>query len=282
MNRFYFKNKNNPQKRCFEVYGIDIFTGIRYSVALCSSRSAAQKALGEYLMRIQPYDYYVGTAHQYEGLLFIEQTTIEQYLAHRHKELTQRFRLRMSYLEELQFINRHADEIMANIISCKDTVGMYDFRIGDDSELDELERQTVHCTNYSVAKRSTDETLRTIELAIELFFARSKEQEYSYDNDVSDADTSVQNQIAVVFKGTDDELRKFVESPQFAETCIGFFCQAIRNHYYGFDRVNYLYVTPVYKDCRRTDDEFRHCFMGFLTEHGHYDYMPGYKKIWYD
>ena len=79
MNRFYFKNKSCPQKRCFEVYGIDVFTGIRYSLALCGSRNAAQKALDEYLVRIQPYDYYLGTPHRYEGLLFIEQTTIEQY-----------------------------------------------------------------------------------------------------------------------------------------------------------------------------------------------------------
>ena len=74
---------------------------------------------------------------------------------------------------------------------------------------------------------------------IELFFARFKEQEYSYDNDIPDADTSVQNQVAVVFKGTDDEFGKIVGSPLFAETCIGFFHQAIKNHYYGFDRVNY-------------------------------------------
>ena len=282
MNRFYFKNKNNPQKKCFEVYGIDIFTGIRYSLSLCGSRKSAQKALESYLLRIQPYDYYVGTPHQYEGLLFIEQTTIGNYLAHRHKELTQRIRLRMSYHEELLFINRHTDEIMANIISCKDSFGSSDFQIGDESELDTLERLIAHCTNFRVVKRTTDEPLRTNELAIELFFVKSKEQEYSYDNDIPDTDTLIQNQIAVVFKGTDDELRKFVESPLFAETCIGFFHQAIKNHYYGFNRLNYLYVTPVYKDHNRTEDEFKHCFMGFLIEPGHYNYMPGYKKIWYD
>ena len=27
MNRFYFKNKKNPRKKCYEVYGIDVFTG---------------------------------------------------------------------------------------------------------------------------------------------------------------------------------------------------------------------------------------------------------------
>ena len=86
----------------------------------------------------------------------------------------------------------------------------------------------------------------------------------------------------MISRGTDDELGKTVGSPQFAETCIGFFHQAIKNHYYGFNRVNYLFETPVYKDYNRTEDEFRHCFMGFLTEHGNYDYMPGYKKIWYD
>ena len=282
MNRFYFKNKNNPQKRCFEVYGVDAFTGIRYSLSLCGNRNAAQKALDKYLVRIQPYDYYVGTPHQYEGLLFIEQTTIEQYLNNRQKELTQRIRLRMSYIEELLFINRHADEIMSNIILCKDTIGSSYFQIGDESELDTLERLIVHCTNYRVIKRCTDETLNTIELAIELFFAQSKDQEYSYGNDIPDAHTLIQNQVAVIFKGTDGELEKFVKSPRFAEICIGFFHQAIKNHYYGFDRINYLYETPVYKDYNRTEDEFKHCFMGFLTEPGHYNYMPRYKKIWYD
>ena len=121
MNRFYFKNKNNPQKRCFEVYGIDIFTGIRYSIALCGSRSAAQKALGEYLMRIQPYDYYVGTTHKYEGLLFIEQITVEHYLAHRHKELTQRFRLRMSYS-----IFAEESKIASNSLSSQTTEAVKD------------------------------------------------------------------------------------------------------------------------------------------------------------
>ena len=43
-----------------------------------------------------------------------------------------------------------------------------------------------------------------------------------------------------------------------------------------------LVQTPVYKDYNRTEDEFKRCFMGFLTEQCHYDYMPGYKKIWYD
>ena len=280
MNQFYFKNKNNLQKKCFEVYGIDIFTGIRYSLSLCGNRNAAQKALDEYLVRIQPYDYYVGTPHQYEGLLFIEQTTIGNYLAHRHKELTQRIRLRMSYIEELLFINRHADEIMAKIISCKDSFGSSDFQIGDESELDTLERLIAHCTNFRVVKRTTDEPLRANELAIELFFVKSKEQEYSYDNDIPDTDTLIQNQIAVVFNGTDDELRKLVESPLFTETCIAFFHQAIKNHYYGFDRVNCVYHTPVYKDYKRSDDEFKYCFMGFLLKSG--SYMPGYKKIWFD
>ena len=27
MNRFYFKNKKNPRKKCYEVYGADVFTG---------------------------------------------------------------------------------------------------------------------------------------------------------------------------------------------------------------------------------------------------------------
>lgn len=282
MNRFYFKNKNNPQKKCFEVYGIDAFTGIRYSLALCGSRNAAQKALDEYLVRIQPYDHYIGTPHQYEGLLFVEQTTIGRYVAHRHKEFTQRIRLRMSYRGELLFVNRHADEIMANIISCKDLIGSSDFQIGNESDLDTLERLIAHCTNFRIVKRCTDKTLRTIELAIELVFAQSKNQEYSYDNDIPDVDTLIQNQHAVVFKGTDDEFGKIVGSPLFAETCIGFFHQAIKNHYYGFNRINYLYETPVYKDHGRTEDEFRHCFRGLLTGQGHYNYMPRYKKIWYD
>lgn len=103
------------------MYGIDIFTGIRYSIALCGSRSAAQKALGEYLMRIQPYDYYVGTAHQYEGMLFIEQTTVEHYLANRHKELTQRFRLRMSYS-----IFAEESKIASNSLSSQTTEAVKD------------------------------------------------------------------------------------------------------------------------------------------------------------
>ena len=282
MNRFYFKNKNNPQKRCFEVYGIDIFSGIRFSLALCGTRSAAQKALKKYLLRIEPYDYYIGTQHKYEGLLFIEQTTIEQYLAHRHRELTQRIRLRMSYLKELLIIDRHSDEIMANIISCKDSIGSSDFQIGGESELDTLERLIAHCTNFRVVKRYTDETHRTIELAVELIFVQAKEREYSYDKDIPDAETLIQNQIAVIFRGTDDELGKFVETPQFAETCLGFFHQAIKNHYYGFDRINFLYKTPVYKDYNRTEDEFKRCFMGFLIQPGDYNYMPRNKKIWYD
>lgn len=69
MNRFYFKNKNNPQKRCFEVYGVDVFTGVRYSLALCGNRSAAQKALRNYLVRIHPY-YYLREPHRLEGLFF--------------------------------------------------------------------------------------------------------------------------------------------------------------------------------------------------------------------
>ena len=46
MNRYYFKHKDNPARVCYEVYGIDRLTGIRYSVALCGTRKAAQKALG--------------------------------------------------------------------------------------------------------------------------------------------------------------------------------------------------------------------------------------------
>lgn len=282
MNRFYFKNKSCPQKRCFEVYGIDVFTGIRYSLALCGSRNAAQKALDEYLVRIQPYDYYLGTPHRYEGLLFIEQTTIEQYEAHRKKELTQRIRLRLSYIEESLFINHHASEIMASIVSCKDSMGSCDFQIGNDCELDSLEREIVHCTNYRVIKRSSQDSAHTVELAIELFFAKSKQQEYSYDKDIPNADTIVQNQTAIVFRGMEDELVKMVESPQFEDTCIGFFHQAIKHHYYGFDRVYYLFETPVYKDYRRSEYEFKECFMGFLNEPGHFNYMPGRKKVWYD
>ena len=282
MNRYYFKNKNNPQKRCYEVFGIDVFSGIRYSLALCGSRKAAERALEIYLIRIQPYDYYIGTPHKYEGLLFVEQTTIEEYIAHREEELTRRLRLRMSYIGEQIFINCHAKGIMADILSCKDSIGVSEFQIGDDSELDVLERMVAHCTNYRVVKRCTDESCGTIELSLDLFFAQAKEHEYSFDKDIPDAETLIQNQSAVVFKGIDDELGKIIESPQFADTCIGFFQQAIKNHYYGFDRLNYLYETPVYKDYKRTDDEFKHCFMGFLIAPGHYYYMPGNKKVWYD
>ena len=122
-----------------------------------------------------------------------------------------------------------------------------DFQIGDESELETLERLIAHCTNYRVIKRCTDETLNTIEWAIGLFFAQSKEHEYSYGSDIPDADSLIQNQVAVIFKGTDGELEKIVGSPQFAETCIGFFHQAIKNHYYGFDRINCLYETPFIK-----------------------------------
>ena len=281
MNRFYFKNKNNPQKRCYEVYGVDAFTGIRYSLALCGSRNAAQRVLDRYLVRIQPSDYYVEDP-QYEGLLFIEQTTIERYFANRHKELTQRLRLRMSYQFDQIYIGRHTDEIMAKIISRADSIGSSDFQIGNESKLDTLERLISHCTNYRVVKRYADDTHSTVELAIELFFVKSRETKYSYDSDIPDAETFIQNQSAVIYRGTDEELRKFVESPLFEDTCIGFFREAIKNHYYGFSRVNYLYVTPVYNDYRRTEDEFKHCFLGFLIEQGYNKYTPKHKKVWFD
>ena len=66
-----------------------------------------------------------------------------------------------------------------------------DFQIGDESELETLERLMAHCTNYRVIKRCTDETLHTIEL----FFAQSKEHKYIYGYDIPDADTLIQNQL---------------------------------------------------------------------------------------
>ena len=282
MNRFYFKNKNNPQKKCFEVYGVDAFTGIRYSLALCGSRNAAQKALDEYLVRIQPYDYLIGDFGKLQGLLNIRQTTIEEYVRCREFELTQRMRLRSSYLEEIMFINRHEDEIMNNIISCKESFGAFEFQIGDDSELDVLERLIAHCTNYRVTKHYCDEVHKTVELVIDLFYTKSKKREYQYDSDVLDAETIIQNQSAVLFKGTELELQQFMSNAWFSDICMGFFHQAAKNHYYGFNRLQCIFVTPVYKDYIRTTDEFYHCFMGFLELPGHYDYMPGKKKVWYD
>ena len=70
-----------------------------------------------------------------------------------------------------------------------------DFQIGDESELETLERLIAHCTNYRVIKRCTDETLHTIEWAIGLFFVQSKEHEYIYGYDIPDADTLIQNQL---------------------------------------------------------------------------------------
>ena len=282
MNRFFFKNKRNPRKKCYEVYGIDVFTGIRYSIALCGNMNAAQNALEQYLDRIQPYDYYVGKPHKYHGLLYIKQTTIEEYVSCREIELTERIRLRSSYFEEILFINRHEDEIMNNIISCKDSLGSFDFQIGDDSELDVLERLIAHCTNYRVTKRICDKTNNTIELVLDLFYAQRKEHDYEYDNDIPDAETMIQSQSAVIFKGSENELQQFMRNAWFSDICISFFHQTAKNHYYGFNRIHYLYITPVYKDFNRTNDEFNHCFMGFLTKREHHDYMPGKKKIWYD
>ena len=111
---------------------------------------------------------------------------------------------------------------------------------------------------------------------------KSKEKEYQYDCDIPDAETVIQSQSAVIYRGTEMELQQFVHNPWFAEICMGFFHQAVKNHYYGFNRLHYLHVTPVYKDFDRTTDEFNYCFMGFLIKHGHYDYMPGRKKVWYD
>lgn len=282
MNRFYFKNKSNPRKKCYEVYGIDVFTGIRYSIALCGNRNAAQNALEQYLVRIQPHDYYIGKPHKYQGLLFIKQTTIEEYVRCREVELTERIRLRSSYFEEVLFINRHEAEIMNNIISCKESFGTFDFQIGDNSELDVLERLIAHCTNFRVTKHYCDEANKIVELTIDLFYTKSKEREYEYDSDIPDTETMIQSQSAVLFKGTESELQQFMSNVWFNDICMGFFHQAAKNHYYGFNRLHYLYVTPVYKDFNRTTDEFNHCFMGFLIKQGHYDYMPGKKKIWYD
>ncbi len=283
MNRFYFKNKKNPKKRCYEVYGIDVFTGIRYSIALCGNRRAAQNALEQYLARIQPYDYYIGKPHQYQGLLFVEQTTIEEYVTCREIELTKRIRLRSSYINEIIYINRHKEEIMNNIISCKDSFGAFDFQIGDDSKLDVLERLVAHCTNYRVTKHYCDEDNKTVELKIDLFYAKSKERKYHYNSDVPDAETMIQSQSAVLFKGTEDELQQYMSNMWFDDVCMGFFHQATKNHYYGFNRLHYLYVTPVYMDFDRTTDEFDHCFRGFILQPGYSnDYMPGNKKVWYD
>ena len=102
------------------------------------------------------------------------------------------------------------------------------------------------------------------------------------DSDIPDTETMIQSQSAVLFKGTESELQQFMSNVWFDDICMGFFHQAAKNHYYGFNRLHYLYVTPVYKDFNRTTDEFNHCFMGFLIKQGHYDYMPGKKKIWYD
>lgn len=282
MNRFYFKNRGNSKKRCYEVFGVDVFTGIRYSLALCGNRTAAQKALDEYLIRIQPYDYYIGTPHKYEGLLFVKETTIEEYVRNREVEFTQRIRLRTTCFEEILFLNRHEDEIVKNVFSCKDMVGTTDFRIGDDSEMDVLERLVAHCTGYRVTKRHSGNDDGSVELVLDLFYVKSKEKEYQYDCDIPDAETVIQSQSAVIYRGTEMELQQFVHNPWFAEICMGFFHQAVKNHYYGFNRLHYLHVTPVYKDFDRTTDEFNYCFMGFLIKHGHYDYMPGRKKVWYD
>lgn len=282
MNRFYFKNKKDPRKKCYEVYGIDVFTGIRYSLALCGNKHAAQKALEKYLVRIHPCDYDIDKLHEYYDLFFIKQTTIDEYVCSRKIELSKRVRLRLSYFEEVTFINSHRNEIMANIISCKDSFGSFDFQIGDDSELSVLERQVAHCTNYRVTKRYNDKMQQTIELVLELFYVQSKKNDNKYNNDIPNTKTMIQSQSAVIFTGTDNELHQFMHNDWFADICISFFHQAAKNHYYGFDRIHYQYVTPVYKDYKRTTDEFDCCFMGFLTKQGYCDYMPGKKKIWYD
>ena len=281
MNRFYFSNKENPGKTCYEAYGTDFFTGIRYSIALCGTRKAAERALEVYLARLRAiYAEYSDCNHEYESLFGVIRTTVQEYANNRIDEMCRRISLRQSYLQELMFFNCHEEEITNNIFSCRNIVGAVDFQIGNGSELDVLERACAHCTSYRVTKRYADDAMSDVELLLELFF---KDKDCAEGNEeIPVMKTIVQNQSAVIFRGSEDELRGFMSSAWFRDACMSFFHQAAKNHFYGFRRLHYLYNTPVYKDCKRSEYELEECFMGFMLRHGHATYKPGRKKVWYD
>lgn len=285
MNRYYFKNKNKPDKVCYELYGIDPLTEIRYSLALCGTRKAAEEALTHYLYHICPSDHDYNNVPDYEGILSVGKTTIRDYQTNRQVEITKRYRLRSAYQNEISGIDCHQDEIIANVKACAECKVCQDpiereHQIGDNSEMDALERQENSIITYRVIKRPLDND--RIELVFEINFKQSKNNHYEYNSDIPDAPTQIQQQTAVLFRGNEDGLKVFLANRRFDDVIMGNLYQAIRNHYYGFPPAHYLFKSPVYKDSERTADEFHFCFMGFLTAPGHYDYMPTGQKIWFD
>lgn len=285
MNRYYFKHKDNPARVCYEVYGIDRLTGIRYSVALCGTRKAAQKALELYLDHITPPDACWGKRPDYSRLFFVEQTTIGGYRKSRDIEMTRRYRLHLAYEFEARAIYNYWEQILERITACALAASestSAEYPIGDNSDVAELERKVIHCTAYRITKRLAEKESGTVELVLELNFVQGWECAYSDSPELPDASSQIQGQSAVIFKGTHSALNEFASDGRLGEVCKSYFCQAVKNHYYGFSPCNYLYNTPVYKDAERTTDDFERCFMGFLLKQGHADYMPKGKKIWPD
>lgn len=269
MNRFYFNHRHEPNRVCYEVYGVDRQTNIRYSAALNGTEKAAQRALERYAYRDFP---------KKNSSLQIVKTTIAEYERNRYIEMEQRTRLRMAFQMERMYVNEYWNSIFSSIQSCVNKEGDAEFIIGDNTEDDVLCREISHIEKFSIIHRTDSEQMTVFSLQID--FNPMKKAEGASDDAVTHAPTIIQHQSNILFRGSHAEWESFREEARFSDCCLGFFYQAIKNHYYGFEPAWVLESSPVYRDSERGDDDFRGCFKGFILEPNRFVLPPKSTLLW--
>ena len=241
---------DRPEKVCYEVYGIDKVSGIRYSVALLGTQKAAERALDSYLWwKLPAWQLLKDELPDYSEYLHIEKTTIEAYKENRYNELMARIHLHSGYECACCFVNEFWKFIFGCIVESAPLSGVQEFDIGG-----ELEQEAFNCTRFRVKTGECAGNPSEIEVTLELLFHSIPDEIHGRIFDLS----------TVVFRGTVGQLKTRIGEYSFEDCCRSVFMDAYRNFFYGYPPVSEWMMTPIFEDSRRDRDNIVPDFYGII------------------
>lgn len=250
MNTFFLKNWDRPEKVCYEIYGIDKVSGIRYSVALLGTRKAAERTLDDYLWwKLPSWQLLKDERPDYSEYLHIEKTTIAAYKKNRYNELMARVGLHSGYGSACCFVNEFWDFIFDRIVESALLSGVHEFDIGG-----ELEQEAFNCTRFRVKTGECAGNPSEIEVTLELVFRNLPDSIAG----------KVFDQSAVVFRGTAEQLKTRIGEYSFEDCCRSIFMEGYRNFFYGYPPVSDWMMTPIFEDSRRERHDLMEEFYGVI------------------
>lgn len=259
MNDFYLNNKEKADLRCYEATGVDVASGIRFSIALAGTAEAAERALEEYVERRLPAGRAMaGARPDVSHLLRVEQTTIAAYRERRFEELEQRMGRILALEENCCLVQEHWAEVSEKLWACAQSAGRHEATFGDGEEAADCCCEACTLTVRPIGRTPNAAGAPDVELTVELHFRPTESVPHGH----------TRQQSVCLIPGTNPPLPQAAQAEVFKDGLRSFICQALRNHIYGFPPSDPLLRTPVSEDPERGREAFYESFRGFVLKPG--------------